>query len=1526
MDPKVKRVKVDEPTSSASGPHKTDWTICVLCQKQSSEPLRNPCKSDIEGKSYATLAQNLKDLNELNSLPLQINLDRLDDGTGIEETLLRHKAQYHKTCYVNCNREKVERIQKKLAKSDQDQAEKESPLKAKLRGAFRASDESQSTGRCFFCDKALGDKFHTAATSKLDHNVRQMATDLRDSRLLAKLSPGDMTATDAVYHKQCLTELLTRHRSLKRQRESTGSDEMMNPDAIAFAELVAYVEDVREAGERPTLKLSDLAALYKSRMEQLGSNPEKRVNSTRLKEKLLAQIPGLEAHSTKYHVVISFSESTGSTLLEASQRDHDKDAVILMRAAQIVRKDIFQTKHRFQGSLLDDSYNDTPASLTTLVQMILAGTSIENQAEAGKEVGAATDSISQLLTFNAMKRSRKDNPATSVRHNPDRETRLPLYLGLLVHSKTRKRDLVDTLFEHGLSVSYNRVIQISTDLANNVIQQFETDGAVCPTALREGLFTTGNLDNLDHNPSSTTSKSSFHGTAISMTQHPTHNQEGTKRNKVKHAVESSETTKTLKPLPEAYVEVPPARFPTDNPQPKTVSEAAGEKSTSTTYDERHKSWLQKVDTELQKETPDIRDISWSAYHASEQAVCRHPPAITGLLPLFRDNAHSLAMVKHGMDLVAKATELVNNGQVPVLTVDQPLYAIAKKIQWSWPETYGSEKYLVLMGGLHIEMALLSVLGDWLSGSGWVAILTNANVATEGRADVLQKGSSTARSQWAHQVTAAALFCLQSQAYNAYCEASKADNLPVKAFDDWCQQMSTDHPQFLYWMKTLQLELLFLQFMRAQREGDFLEYIESLRKIVPLMFAMDHFHYARWLSVHIQDLDQLQNDCPDLWQELVNGHFVTQKTNNLFSMMAHDHVHEQLNAVVKGDGGIIGITENEPALRRFMVAGPETARVLSEVESRHAATKNSPHHEQTSGTQQRFAKDVLNTVKAFNEMGNPFTETSTDLLAMDTKLIMSEDVVQAIKSASEIGEHQYKTFVDERLQKMTKSFYDTIPKNNLPLFKSGEKKSQTKTKAKLSTLKSDLQLFSRMYISCQSRDGEMDIFFEHENHAWPPSLAESNSMRATNKADLLKCLEPLAPSQGTTPDVDVKVFDGPALIHILDPKHSTKDVKTFRQYADRIFLPYLLKQLHNVSRVDIVWDVYSTNSLKQHTRERRGDGEALRVSDQTRIPRNWKSFLRVSSNKRELFDYLATIIAGTVTPPGKSLVTTKGQSVGTSITIDVSDIQPCSQEEADHRMMLHCAHAYHQGHRRIMVHATDTDVVVLAVSISIQLSSCEIWVAFGHGDKFRHIAAHSIAAVLGTELSQGLPFLHAISGCDTTSNFCGIGKKTAWDIWKSLPDVKQVFSRLSRTPESITEADMEAIERYVVLLYNRTSALSSVNEARKQLFCQGNRKIENIPPSKAALFQHVKRACLQAGHIWGQALIAEPHLPSPSDWGWKLDPEGYWAPFWTTLPEAAKSCRELVKCGCNKRCAGRCQCKKSNLTCTQLCFCAGQCSQ
>ena len=150
-------------------------------------------------------------------------------------------------------------------------------------------------------------------------------------------------------------------------------------------------------------------------------------------------------------------------------------------------------------------------------------------------------------------------------------------------------------------------------------------------------------------------------------------------------------------------------------------------------------------------------------------------------------------------------------------------------------------------------------------------------------------------------------------------------------------------------------------------------------------------------------------------------------------------------------------------------------------------------------------------------------------------------------------------------------------------------------------------------------------------------------------------------------------------------------------------------------------------------------------------------------------------------------------------------------------------------------------------------------------------------------------MHALSGCDTISAFHGIGKKTAWAVWCSMPTRATVFSRLARAPSQVSSDDLNEIEIYAVILYQRTSALSRVNEAMKQLFVQ-NRKMENIPPTLLALEQHVQRTVYQAGHIWRQSLNREPKVPSSDSWGCKrITDDSSWTTCWTSVPEASKSC-------------------------------------
>ena len=104
--------------------------------------------------------------------------------------------------------------------------------------------------------------------------------------------------------------------------------------------------------------------------------------------------------------------------------------------------------------------------------------------------------------------------------------------------------------------------------------------------------------------------------------------------------------------------------------------------------------------------------------------------------------------------------------------------------------------------------------------------------------------------------------------------------------------------------------------------------------------------------------------------------------------------------------------------------------------------------------------------------------------------------------------------------------------------------------------------------------------------------------------------------------------------------------------------------------------------------------------------------------------------------------------------------------------------------------------------------------------------------------------------------------------------------------------MQQLERFVVLLYDRTSTEEGSNLARKQLFSKKGRAIVGLPPTLAALIEHTKRAADQAGHCWGQTMTPAPKLPTPNDWGWKKKASGGWDVMWTTLPEASKACRNF----------------------------------
>ena len=162
------------------------------------------------------------------------------------------------------------------------------------------------------------------------------------------------------------------------------------------------------------------------------------LHSTRLKNRILAHFPDVTAHKEGGGGGVIVLLDLGEALRRSFDHDYDDDeAIRLARAANIVRRDMLKMQASFVGSFdLDCQVRSMPRSLSAMVAMILNGPNFKSQE--CDSVSQASISIAQLLQYHI-----------SVRR--PRETPLPIYVGLVVHARTRKRDLMSRHFKQQIS-------------------------------------------------------------------------------------------------------------------------------------------------------------------------------------------------------------------------------------------------------------------------------------------------------------------------------------------------------------------------------------------------------------------------------------------------------------------------------------------------------------------------------------------------------------------------------------------------------------------------------------------------------------------------------------------------------------------------------------------------------------------------------------------------------------------------------------------------------------------------------------------------------------------------------------------------------------------------------------------------------------------------------------------------------------------------------------------------------------------
>lgn len=176
-----------------------DWGKCIICQKTKHESLQYPANSTRKdpGIGYSTFIKAVKEFKEI-GIPLTQFLD--ETKHDIENAHLENKASWHKSCRDNYNSTKLEGAKKKRKQAAVEEEEKgcdadgsETAQSSPITSRRSLTPFDPKILQCFFCEKNdFASNLRFASTLELDKKVRECGILLNDSKLIAKLSTGDL--------------------------------------------------------------------------------------------------------------------------------------------------------------------------------------------------------------------------------------------------------------------------------------------------------------------------------------------------------------------------------------------------------------------------------------------------------------------------------------------------------------------------------------------------------------------------------------------------------------------------------------------------------------------------------------------------------------------------------------------------------------------------------------------------------------------------------------------------------------------------------------------------------------------------------------------------------------------------------------------------------------------------------------------------------------------------------------------------------------------------------------------------------------------------------------------------------------------------------------------------------------------------------------------------------------------------------------------------------------------------------------
>jgi len=1265
-------------------------------------------------------------------------------------------------------------------------------------------------------------------TRDAEKAIKVTAKQSSDFRLLGMVDEIDLVAKEAMYHKTCYRSYVRHYESMCDVRplpECAGMDSLSLKKQIpsdtkdvraahnaAFEYLCEYVNDnIIALGtvERMTM----LRNRYQMYMQD--NSPEffdPTLKTCSLKLRLIThfgdRIQFVNPPNNRGDLVYSSDLNLGDAVGVAFDATASETR-ILADAAHILRRDILNSQKKSPSmewppsdSFLQSGAISPPPSLVDFLSRVVSGKS---------QTANLSDRVVRLSTSFA-----EDicSAATASKWKMPKH----LLLGIAVHHLTGSAEMLTILNRFGHCTNYSAVLELETAMANAVmLQDSILPSNISVTNNKFSHTCWDNFDILEETPSGSGTTHTTHGIIIQELCDPSLSSTSTVQ--AENTFKNASRSRSLK-----YSEKGIADY---------ICKKRVEPSSVTCTN------AQCVDQELLQQSR-LQECVWTVCRSLANAAMTVPEwsgwvsqmstvqtaalsCIGYMTPIFQPIT-DYATVRECLVRSLKASAELQQ-RFTFVTMDLAAARIAYDVIF---ESAGGSRsdlsnVIIHIGPFHTMCAYMGAIGHMIAGSGFEEIVIESGVCASGSIDRVMSGKHYNRALRVHQRVLEALerlmiaefFKLKKTSPNSL-ENSELKELAsspsCQSFNDFagtaeCTEFVEAYSQFKddirqgklgltakFWITYCDTVWNLLQFQRSVKENDINQYIASLRQMASLLFSSDRVNYAKYLPLYYVQLTTLETSHPGATEFLKNDGFTVSRSAVPSCRNAVDITIEQtINRSAKTRGGIVGFSRNTSAYYRWCLTRHCRATYLEATLDRADMTSNShDSHKSIRPSQvRRSESEVQNIQAAFQQFSSPlsYKDDGDVLYCLSSGRPASDAVSRDLMRYTQVGETAAQEFIQTRLVDKTVPFHSPVKKQMLQTFMAMAVTKSVVSKHKTIQVKKERNLLGSIFLLSQKHDIDLERLFSYPLSPVPWSLGTADgALMKTNKSQLMKYLEAkVAPAENVDSVADdVAVIDGNAVFQSI-----TSPPSTFADLASHIFHTRLPK-----SRViHFVTDTYHRYSIKEMERQRRGSSTCYKIcGPKTRVPHDWKGFLRNSDNKTELTNVILNEWQSDQYAKhlhDRQLFFVNGSYCYCLSTVDgrttTSQEIPqlfSTQEEADTRIILHCLFETQRrsSDSTVAVRSPDTDVLVLLIAYATQIPN-KLYFDTGVGNKRRRIDVHAIEAVLGERLSAALPGFHSFTGCDSISAFVRRGKTKPFKLLETCAPSQEylcVFESLGRT--------------------------------------------------------------------------------------------------------------------------------------------------